>query len=266
MKIVVMLVALFVLQGVNVFAFAPDGAKNPNDCAACHKLTKAEAQQIISKMDSSVVVEDISYAPMKGFYQISASGNKAKDIAYLDFSLRYLFHGTLFDTKDKSDLTQKALFAAMEAKRIDVKVIPLENALVLGNVKAKNSIYVFSDPDDPYCAKMYNELMNLIKDAPDLKLYIILYGLEMHPNANSKANAIIAASKSDMNKALQMLDNSYKGQPLDKYSGDKNYAVDHKKMANDLGIKAIPSIVYSDGRLMIGYKTAVEIKSGLTLK
>lgn len=266
MNVLLMLITLIILNAVTAFAFAPDGTKNPNDCTACHKATKAEVQDSINKMDNTVIVEDISYAPMKGFYQIVASGTKSKGIAYIDFSLRYLFYGNLFDVKENDNLTSKALLKSMEAKPIDVSKIPLENALVLGNAAAKNTLYVFSDPDCPYCAKAHNELMALVKDTTNLKVYLILFGLDVHPNANPKANAIIAASKHDMIKALQMLDDCYKGRPIDKYTGDKNIAADHKKIAADLGIKGLPTMVFSDGKQMIGYKTASEIKSGLTLK
>ncbi len=67
-----------------------------------------------------------------------------KGLIYVDFAKKHFFTGSLISIGERKNLTQERL---TELNRIDVSQIPLEDALVLGDPKAKIKVISFSDPD-----------------------------------------------------------------------------------------------------------------------
>jgi thiol:disulfide interchange protein DsbC len=199
----------------------------------------------------------------QGLYQLVVSQEKGKGIVYLDFSKRFLIQGTVIDTGNKVDITSKSMLELLESQIVDTTRINLDNALVLGNPKGGQRLYLFSDPDCPFCPKVHDEVAQLVKAMPDLVVYILLLPLDMHPDAAWKTNAIIAASKKDMNKAVHMLEASYQKKSVQKNSAAKDYASALKKLGQELGVASTPIIVYANGKIGMGFKTREEIQAGI---
>jgi thiol:disulfide interchange protein DsbC len=65
-------------------------------------------------------------------------------VVYVDFSKKYLISGALVDIKTKANLTQERF---NEINKTDVSLIPLDDALVMGDIDAKKRVIVFTDPD-----------------------------------------------------------------------------------------------------------------------
>ncbi len=63
---------------------------------------------------------------------------------YVDFSKKYLILGSIISIKERRNLSQER-FA--DLKRIDISQIPLDDALVMGDPKARIRIVAFDDPD-----------------------------------------------------------------------------------------------------------------------
>ncbi|GAM08214.1 putative thiol:disulfide interchange protein DsbC [Geobacter sp. OR-1] len=265
MKHLLLILLLLVAYPGVVRAFGTGELGCSGDCTSCHKVTLKEAQDIIRKIDPSMGVEKITTSQVPGLYQVvlTKANTNGKGIAYLDFSKRYLIQGTVLDTGNKVDITGKSMRELLESQVIDVSRIKLNNALLLGNPKGTKHLYLFSDPDCPYCAKVHDELTKLVKKMPDLAVHILLYPLDMHPDAAWKTNAIVAASKKDMKRALAMLEASYDKKAVKKNSSASNYANELKKMGQDLGITSTPVLVYANGSIGLGAKTQDEIKAGI---
>lgn len=234
------------------------------DCTSCHKVTKQDAQNAVAKLDPSLVVESIGSAPVPGLYQMVIAKGKDKGIAYLDFSKRYLIQGTVIDTGNKVNITSKSMLEVLESQVVDTSKIRLDNALLMGNPKGSRHLYLFSDPDCPYCPKAHEVLQQLVKKMPDLAVHILLFPLDMHPDAAWKTNAIIATSKKDMAGALRMLEDSYQKKAIKKNPNAKNYAAELKKMGQELEITSTPALVYANGKIGLGVKTLEEVSDGVT--
>jgi thiol:disulfide interchange protein DsbC len=63
---------------------------------------------------------------------------------YVDFPKKHFITGNLISIAGKKNLTQERL---AELNKVNVSQIPLEDALVMGDPKAKIRIIVFDDPD-----------------------------------------------------------------------------------------------------------------------
>lgn len=227
------------------------------DCAACHKLTKSEAVELFRNIDPTLAVEDVSTAPARGLYQVTLKKDGAVHLVYLDFSKNYIVNGPIIDVKSKRNLTQQGVEAATT---IDTAGIPLDKALVMGNPKGKRVLYLFSDPECPYCAKLHRSVMEMVKEDPRLKVYIILVPLDIHPNSKWKTESIICTSKKDMAGALKMLENSYEGKEVPRLTCKSVSGAEMKKVGVSRGVNVTPTMAFANGRVLMGARGKDEIK------
>ena len=122
------------------FAFETKG----QDCTTCHTLTTAEATDLIKGIAPDIKILEIRLSPAKPLWEVFAESRNRKMLLYVDLSKRYLFSGSLYSLKDKRNLTQES-FTALN--KVDVSKIPVNDALVMGDPKARLRVIVFTDPD-----------------------------------------------------------------------------------------------------------------------
>ncbi len=77
-------------------------------------------------------------------WEIGIESGKKKGIVYIDYSYKYLIAGNIFSLKEMVNLTEESL---QEINKIDLSLIPYENALVMGDKKSKKKVAVFDDPE-----------------------------------------------------------------------------------------------------------------------
>ncbi len=130
----------FVLPAQNSYAFSTKG----QDCSKCHTIKKEEAATMLRKFDQNIRVLAVNKGQVKYLWEVSYENNGKKGVVYIDLPKKHLFTGSLFDIKDKNNLTQDSL---SELNKVDVSQVPLKDALVLGDKKAKHKIIVFNDPE-----------------------------------------------------------------------------------------------------------------------
>jgi len=87
---------------------------------------------------------EIQLTPVKTFWEVAFESGGQKRLTYIDFSKKYLILGRLFSLEERRDLTQERM---TELNKVDVSQIPLGDALVMGDEKAKIRVIVFDDPD-----------------------------------------------------------------------------------------------------------------------
>lgn len=241
--------------------FGKDTQGCGSDCKACHKITKEEAKSILTSIDPAVDVDDVRFSELKGLYEVIVKKDGKPNILYLDFGKSHLVLGRIIDIKGRKDVTKERM---EEFNVIDVSKISTKNALVMGNRQGKKKIYVFSDPECPFCTKLHDEINLLLREEKDLKVYIILFALPMHKDAGWKTQSIVCESKKDMASAINMLEDSYHNKTISRVDcGKVNYADENKKMAEKLGIGATPTIVFSNGKMVMGAISKDEIKKQL---
>jgi thiol:disulfide interchange protein DsbC len=262
-----MLKVLFtVIACVTLFAtplFAMDKEGHGSDCTSCHTLSIKEASELLKATGGTV--KSIKYAPIKGMYELLMEKDGRQGLIYVDFTKKHLMQGYLIDLATLQPVTahaQQELPQQKQPTSLDVKTIPLENSVVMGNPKGTRKLYVFTDPDCPYCRKFHAELKALAKSAPDVAIYIIPFPLPMHPGAYDKARAILEA------QSQETLDNAFEGKVVSKPAKDESKArIDANiKFGNANGITGTPTLVLPDGKLVVGGKDAESLKRMLNEK
>lgn len=221
------------------------------DCASCHSITVQEANTLLKDIATVTAVKP---AAVRGLYEVTLERDGKSAVGYLDYGKKHLMGGQIFDISSRQVVG--APQAGRQAERLDPATLTTADTLVMGNPKGKKRLFVFTDPECPYCAKEHLELEKLVADEPDLAVYIKLFPLKMHPHAYDKARVILGQ------RSLKLLEKSYAGQSLQSPgTGDRKGPVDETiRFAQAAGINSTPTLVLPDGRIVPGYKDAKAIK------
>lgn len=239
MKLAGIAISFIVIAFTPLLSFSFQGAGCGQDCASCHSLSKEEAGDIL-KID----VSGVSQAPAKGLWEVEGNQNGKKVKVYLDYGKKYAIVINAF-------IPVEQIGKPPALKKLDIKSIPLSDAVRIGDPSAKNKIIVFDDPDCPYCRKLHPELKEIVKKRKDIAVYIKLFPLvKLHPQAYEKSKAIICSN------SLKVLDDAFEGREVPKGDCDTNVLEENIKLAGKLGISGTPAIILPDGRLVPGYMSA----------
>ncbi len=114
------------------------------DCSKCHTLTNDQARDLLKDIIPNLKIFEVSASPAKGFWEVYLEAGGRKGLLYVDFAKKHFFSGNLVSISERKNLTQERL---TELNRVDVSQLSLEDALVMGDPKAKIRIVVFDDPD-----------------------------------------------------------------------------------------------------------------------
>jgi thiol:disulfide interchange protein DsbC len=252
--------AVVVILATSSYAMAKEGCGGV--CASCHTLTEKEASEILKKTGGTVT--SVKQSPSKGLFELLVERDGQKGIIFMDYGKKHLIQGMLFDLKTLAPTSAHQLNVTQpkEPTSVDVTTIPINNAVIMGNPKGSKKLFVFTDPDCPYCQKGHVELKKLVKIAPDVAIHIMLFPLPMHPGAYDKARTIIET------KDLDLLDKAFDGKEIPKPASDSSKkAVDEiVKFANDHGISGTPTMVMPGGSIQVGMRDAEEMKRMLEEK
>ncbi|HXX36103.1 MAG TPA: disulfide isomerase DsbC N-terminal domain-containing protein [Thermodesulfobacteriota bacterium] len=114
------------------------------DCSKCHTLSNDEARDLLKEAIPDIKIVNVKLGPPKGFWEVYLESRGRKGLVYVYFDKNHFFGGPLFSVMEKKNLTQERL---EELNKVDVSQIPLNDAVVLGDQKARIKVISFSDPD-----------------------------------------------------------------------------------------------------------------------
>jgi thiol:disulfide interchange protein DsbC len=217
---------------------------NPNIAPQYAELAKKLAKEL-----PEYAILRIAPSGVDGVLEVLMDGNRA---VYSDASGTHLFNGHLFALETHEDLTERHLEAL---RQVDVKTLPLADAFDVVHGNGKRTLYLFEDPDCPYCKKFEEELPKV----SDVTMHIFLFPLKsLHPHAYEHALGIWCSK--DRQKAWS--DKMLKGidPPAAKCDNplDRNVALGDK-----LHVDGTPTVVFADGRMHGGTMSAEELEQAL---
>lgn len=140
-------ISLFLAITVALLSIVPvvySKEKDASDIVKCDTITKEEATNMLKDSFPEINVLETRLSPVKTLWEVLLENKGQKGIVYIDCSKKYLISGSILDIKSKANLTQERF---IEISKVDVSKIPLDDALVMGDKKAKHRIIVFDDPD-----------------------------------------------------------------------------------------------------------------------
>lgn len=195
-------------------------------------------------------VKSVSPTPVPGIFEIVVDGH----ILYTSRDGRYVFSGSLIDTKTKRNLTKAAL---EKISAIPFDQLPLDLAFKRVKGNGSRKIAIFEDPDCPYCRKLEQNLMGI----DNLTIYTFLFPIEqLHRGATDQSQAIWCAK----NPAKAWDDVMLFGvAPKKAPSSCETPIARIIKFGREHGIAATPTLFFSDGRRVVGALSAEDLKTEL---
>lgn len=185
--------------------------------------------------------------PIPNMYEIQVGDN----IIYTDENARYFFVGSLVDFKNKENLTAKT---EKQLNKIDVSILPLDQAIKYVKGNGERVLYVFSDPDCPYCKKLEENMTSI----DNVTVYLFLYPLKnLHANAETIAKQIWCSSnRYEAWEDYMILKEAPSASPTCSNPVAKNIA-----LGNSLNISGTPTLFLADGTRIAGTPTTEHLKS-----
>ncbi|PRZ44854.1 thiol:disulfide interchange protein DsbC [Paraburkholderia fungorum] len=114
-----------------------------------------------------------------GFWSVVKGG----DVFFVRDDMSIIVTGNVIDLRTGQNLTHALQLA--NRPKIDITQLDLKDAIKFGSGTRK--LYVFSDPDCPYCRRLDPELSQL----KDVTIYLFPFPLaQLHPNAPGIAEAV----------------------------------------------------------------------------
>ena len=249
--------AVSLVIATSTFAMAKDGCGGV--CATCHSLTEKEATEILKKTGGTVT--SVKQSPAKGLFELLVEREGQKGIILMDYGKRHLIQGMVVDIEKLQPVSahDQKLTQPIQPTSVDVATIPVKHAVVMGNPKASKKLYVFTDPDCPYCRKGHEELKKLAKIAPDVAIHVMLFPLPMHPAAYDKCRTVLETM------SHELLDKAFEGKEVPKPTKESSKIAIEEivKFANANGISGTPTMIMPDGTIQVGMRDAETMKKML---
>ena len=195
----------------------------------------------ISKVDA------VNKSPVDGVYEVVVG----RKVFYVTANGKYLFFGNLIDPVNKKNLTDER---TQQLSKIDPKQLPLDLAIKEVNGNGKRVLYVFSDPECPYCQMFEKQVAPQLADTT---IYTFLFPLAMHPKAKPDSQKIWCSK--DRSKAwVDWMRNKIaipSDGSCDTSALDKVY-----KIGTDLvQVEGTPTLILSNGQILPGAMAAQDL-------
>ena len=251
------------------------------------KVGTSEVQKALSGILGNAKVVSVSKAPISGLYEVVIESGGRKVPIYVDCNLKYLVNGEIIDINKKVSLTRER-FQALQSQAnsekeeklvkilgkdkvemlkkeglleavnvVDLKSIPKPN-VIYGNGNIK--IYVITDPQCPFCAKLHEEIKKVLAQRKDVSFEMILYPLQFHKHASGVAQNIIC--QNDNASKQKILDTAFsytaKGDENGLASLEKPCSVGKQAIDNNLkygqanSVNGTPTIIFPKGIAISG--------------
>lgn len=155
--------------------------------SACNKGGKSPDQlkvELTKEIPGITKIDAINKSPVDGVYEVVVG----RKVFYATADGKYLFFGNLVDPVNKKSITEER---TQELSKIDPKLLPLDLAIKEVNGSGKRVLYVFSDPECPYCQMFEKQIASQLTDTT---IYTFLFPLPMHPQAKPDSQKIWCSS------------------------------------------------------------------------
>lgn len=235
-KIALLCVMGLALIGGQAYALTPAEKKAAVEAVKKEKELAA-MQKKLAELYPATKVTSIRHTPVEGIFEVVAG----KNLLYIEKHGRYFIFGSIYDMKNQHDLSADR---REELNVVDISKLPVADAIKSVRGKGEHKLFVFSDPECPFCKRAEEAL----KDVDNVTIYVFMMPIpQLHPTAAKLSENIWCAE----DKAKAWSDWMLNGiQPADK-SCD-NPIARNQALGSSMSINGTPTFIREDGRLMSG--------------
>jgi thiol:disulfide interchange protein DsbC len=180
------------------------------------------------------MIDEVTKTPVPGLYEVRYGGT---EILYIDPTGEYVLHGSLIETKTKTDLTEARIEKLLA---IDFDKLPIKDAVLIKQGTGARKMAVFVDPNCGYCKRFERDLA-AVKDVTVYTFLIPILG----PDSTIKSRDIWCSKDATTTWRAWMLDGVAPGKAdakCDTAAIERNLA-----FAQKYKINGTPAVLFADG-------------------
>ena len=134
-------------------------------------------------------IDEVNKTPIAGVFEVRYGGT---EIMYTDAEGRYIFEGSMIDTRTMANLTEQRID---KLTAIDFSTLPLKDALVIKQGTGARRLAVFVDPNCGYCKRFERDLLT-VKDVTVYTFLMPILGPESTVRSKVDQHNMSGPSKS----------------------------------------------------------------------
>jgi thiol:disulfide interchange protein DsbC len=208
-------------------------------------------RQTILRLVPKAEVDQITPAPIPGFYQVIASGH----LVYVSADGKYVMNGDLIDGVKGVSLTDDAWASY---RRSELAKVPVSDRIVFAPKNPKYTVTVFTDVTCPYCRVLHQQIDALNKEGIAVQ-YLAwprsgVIGDDGKPTATYNEMVSIWCA-SDRNDAFTDAKKGHEPKP----ATCNNPVKDQFDLGLKLGVTGTPAVYAEDGTQIGGYLSPAEM-------
>ena len=206
---------------------------------AAETTEDAAARQALKELVPQAKIDAIEAAPLPGYRQVIVGSQ----MVYISDDGKYMLQGTLYDSKERTDLTGKRLAVDHKHK---VDAVPASKRIVFAPPNPKYKITVFTDLDCGYCRKLHSQIAEYNKRGIEVDyLFFPRSGL----NSPSYDKAVSVWCAKDRNGAFTAAKAGKTPTP----AKCDNPVAEEFKLGAQVGVDGTPTVFAPDGSKIGGY-------------
>ena len=165
------------------------------------------------------------------------------DLIYFDDQITHFIVGNLIES---ATMTNKTEERSAELNAIDLKLLPLADAIKEVRGKGERVMYVFTDVDCPFCTRLEQTL----QEVDNVTVYNFMYPIDsLHPAARNKQKGIWCAKDRLASWKDAVLRKKFDAAVKLDCANPVDATV---ALGQKLGVRATPSFFLADGRMVAG--------------
>lgn len=176
---------------------------------------------------------------------------RGNEVIFVNSDISILINGEVIDLKQNRSITTSLRDA--NKPKLNIADLNLQDAIKFGTGSEK--IYIFSDPDCPFCKRLEGELEKLT----DLTIYVFPFPITgLHPNAATTTESIWCNKDRAGAWRNYVLHGTMPASAKCKNPLEKNISFAQKNQ-----IYGTPAIIFEDGKIIPGAVSASAIRAQL---
>jgi thiol:disulfide interchange protein DsbC len=208
-------------------------------------------RQTIQRLVPKAQIDQVTPAPMPGFYQVIASGH----LVYVSADGKYVLNGDLIDAAKGTSLTDDAW---ANYRKTELAKVPVADRIVFAPKNPKYTVTVFTDVTCPYCRVLHEQIDAFNKEGIAVQ-YLAwprsgVVGEDGKPTATYNEMVSIWCA-SDRNDAFTAAKKGHEP----KSATCTNPVKDQFDLGLKLGVTGTPAVYTQDGTQIGGYLSPAEM-------
>lgn len=210
---------------------------------------EANIENALNDIFPDMEISSIKASEIDGLYEVM----QGAEIYYVSGDGRYLLQGSIYDLKDRRNLTE----AKQSLARVDLlKNLSVDEYIEFSPDKAEHTIYVFTDIDCSYCRRLHSEIDKINKLGIAVRYLAFPRSGEDTETFFNMESVWCSANR---NQALTSAKLGKK--PIKKDCS--NPVSSQYSLGQSMGVRGTPAIFAENGKQLGGYLAPVELAQAI---